>query len=43
MSLQLSPELEEMVLAKVQSGRYTSANDVVRDALNLMDQRDVAQ
>jgi antitoxin ParD1/3/4 len=40
MNVNLSPRLEAMVKAKVASGRYTSASEVVREALRLMDQQD---
>jgi antitoxin ParD1/3/4 len=43
MNVHLSPALEEMVREKVQSGRYTSAGEVVREALRLMDERDPFQ
>jgi antitoxin ParD1/3/4 len=33
MNVNLSPQLEAMVKAKVASGRYTSASEVVREAL----------
>ena len=33
-------ELEELVQSKVKSGRYSSASEVVREALQLMDERD---
>jgi antitoxin ParD1/3/4 len=42
MNLQLSPELEELVLSKVNSGRYNSASEVIREALRLLEQRDEA-
>ncbi len=40
MNINLTPELEQLVQAKVQSGRYNSASEVVREALRLMEQRD---
>jgi antitoxin ParD1/3/4 len=40
MNVHLTPELEELVHNKVQSGRYNSASEVVREALRLMEQRD---
>ncbi|MCC6366980.1 MAG: type II toxin-antitoxin system ParD family antitoxin [Bryobacterales bacterium] len=40
MNVHLTPELEQMVHSKVQSGRYNSASEVVREALRLMEQRD---
>jgi antitoxin ParD1/3/4 len=40
MNVNLSPQLEAMVKAKVASGRYTSASEVVREALRLMEEQD---
>ena len=40
MNVNLSPQLEAMVKAKVASGRYTSASEVVREARRLMEQQD---
>ena len=40
MNVSLTPELERMVQEKVESGRYTSASEVVREALRLMETRD---
>jgi antitoxin ParD1/3/4 len=40
MNINLTPQLEEMVREKVVSGLYTSASEVVRDALRLMEERD---
>ncbi|MFC0132382.1 type II toxin-antitoxin system ParD family antitoxin [Massilia eurypsychrophila] len=40
MSIDLTPQLEEMVRQKVTSGLYASASEVVREALRLMDERD---
>ena len=40
MNVSLTPELEKMVQGKVQTGRYNSASEVVREALRLMDERD---
>jgi antitoxin ParD1/3/4 len=39
-NVKLTPELKELVQSKVQSGRYESASEVVRDALRLMERRD---
>ena len=38
--LMVAPELEEFVNAKVQSGRYNSASEVVREALRLLEDHD---
>jgi len=40
MNVSLTPELEKMVQRKVQTGRYNSASEVVREALRLMEERD---
>lgn len=43
MNVSLTPELENLVHVKVASGRYTSASEVIREALRLMEQRDNVQ
>jgi antitoxin ParD1/3/4 len=43
MNISLTPELEKMVDERVKSGRYTSASEVVREALRLLDRFDDAQ
>ena len=40
MNVNLTPQLEELVRAKVASGLYTSASEVVREALRPMDEQD---
>ena len=40
MNLHLTPELEQLVQSKVKSGRYNSANEVIREALRLLEHRD---
>lgn len=40
MNVHLTPELEQLVQEKVQTGRYNSASEVVREALRLMEQKD---
>ena len=40
MNVNLTPQLEELVRSKVSSGMYTSASEVVREALRLMDEQD---
>ncbi len=40
MNVNLTPQLEELVRSKVASGLYTSASEVVREALRLMDEQD---
>ncbi len=43
MNVSLTPELDQFVAAKVSSGRYTSASEVVREALRLLEERDQAR
>ena len=40
MDVSLTPELGEFVSSKVSSGRYSSASEVVREALRLLEERD---
>ncbi len=40
MNISLTEELEELVRRKVESGRYTSASEVVRAGLRLLEQED---
>jgi antitoxin ParD1/3/4 len=40
MNVNLTPQLEEMVRQKVASGLYTSASEVIREALRLMEEQD---
>ena len=40
MNISLTPQLEKLVQDRVRSGRYTSASEVIREALRLMDERD---
>lgn len=40
MNVNLTPELEMLVRRKVASGMYTSASEVVREALRLMEEQD---
>lgn len=40
MNINLTPQLEEMVRQKVTSGMYSSASEVVREALRLMEEKD---
>lgn len=39
MNVNLTPQVEDLVRTKVGSGTYTSASDVVREALPLMDEQ----
>jgi antitoxin ParD1/3/4 len=43
MNVSLTPELENFVSAKVGSGRYNSASEVVREALRLLEEHDHAR
>lgn len=43
MNVSLTPELETLVQQKVQSGLYSSASEVVREALRLLNERDTIQ
>lgn len=40
MNVNLTPHLEDLVRQKVESGLYSSASEVVREALRLMDEQD---
>ena len=40
MNINLTPQLEQMVRQKVSSGLYTSASEVIREALRLMEEQD---
>jgi antitoxin ParD1/3/4 len=43
MNVSLTPELEQFIDVKVGSGRYTSASEVVREALRLLEEHDRAR
>ena len=43
MNVSLTDELSEFVKTKVASGRYTSASEVVREALRIMEQTEEAR
>ena len=36
----MTPQLEKLVQERVKSGRYTSASEVIREALRLMEEKD---
>lgn len=40
MPVSLTPELEKLIHGKVESGLYPSASEVVREALDLLEERD---
>jgi antitoxin ParD1/3/4 len=42
LTVELSPQLEALVREKVESGRYASAEDVIREALQLLQAHDEA-
>ena len=43
MNVSLTPELEKFVSARVKSGRYNSASEVVRESLRLLEEHDQAR
>ena len=43
MNVSLTPELEKFVSTKVESGRYNSASEGVREALRLLEEHDSAR
>jgi antitoxin ParD1/3/4 len=43
MNVSLTPELERLIRQRVESGLYTSASEVVREALRLLEERDKLQ
>jgi len=43
MNVSLTTELENWVDEKVRSGRYASASEVIREALRLLEQRELAE
>ena len=43
MNVSLTPELERVVMEKVESGMYQTASEVVREALRLLRERDEAR
>ena len=43
MNVSLTPELEQFIQTKVQTGRYNSASEVVREALRLLEEQEVAR
>jgi antitoxin ParD1/3/4 len=40
MNVSLTPELEQLIHKKVETGLYLSASEVVREALRLLEERD---
>lgn len=43
MNVSLTAELDKYVLDKVKTGRYSSASEVVREALRLLQEQDMAK
>ena len=43
MNVSLTPELEQFVQDKVQTGRYNSASEVIREALRLLEEHEEAR
>lgn len=43
MNVSLTTELEEFVSRKVESGRYTSASEVIREALRLLEEHEISR
>ena len=41
MTIALPTELEELVNAKIQSGQYHSAGEVIRESLRLLEEKDM--
>ncbi len=40
MNVHLTPELEQLVQRKIKTGRYSSASEVIRESLRLLEERD---
>ena len=43
MNVSLTPQLETMIRERVESGRYTNASEVVREALRLLEEHERMQ
>lgn len=43
MNVSLTPQLETFIKQKVDTGMYTSASEVIREALRLLEERDALQ
>jgi antitoxin ParD1/3/4 len=43
LNVSLTPELERFVSGKVESGRYQSASEVIREGLRLLEQQDLSR
>jgi antitoxin ParD1/3/4 len=42
-TVSITPELNELVNAKVKSGKYTSVSEVMRDALRMLERADKSE
>jgi len=42
-NVSLTPELERFIAARVSSGRYQSASEVIRDSLRLLEEKELAR
>jgi antitoxin ParD1/3/4 len=42
-NVSLTPEIERWVAEKVESGRYTSASEVIREALRLLEEQELLE
>ena len=40
MNVSLAPELEQFILSQVQSGKYTSADEVIMASIKLLEERE---
>lgn len=43
LNVSLTPELERFVESKVESGKYQSASEVIREGLRLLEEKDVSR
>jgi antitoxin ParD1/3/4 len=43
LNVSLTPELDHFVTSRVESGRYQSASEVVREGLRLLEERELAR
>ncbi|MBI4397639.1 MAG: type II toxin-antitoxin system ParD family antitoxin [Candidatus Omnitrophica bacterium] len=43
MNVSLTSKLEQIVMKKVKSGRYLSISEVIREAIRVLEQRDVIE
>lgn len=43
LNVSLTPELDRFVTSRVESGRYQSASEVVREGLRLLEERELAR